>query len=34
MSQVRGPDIVDGMLRVVGQKLDLSVCDEVMETAW
>ena len=32
--KVRGIDIVDGMLRVVKQKLDLSLCDDVMETAW
>ena len=32
--KVRGINIVDGMLRVVKQKLDLSLCDDVMETAW
>jgi Zyg-11 family protein len=32
--KVRGLDIVDGMLQVVKQKLELAVCDDVMETAW
>jgi len=32
--KVRGLEIVDGMLRVVKQKLGQSLCDEVMETAW
>jgi len=29
-----GPEIIDTMMKVVQQKLDIVVCDEVLETAW
>jgi len=29
-----GPEIIDTMMKVVQQKFDSSVCDEVLETAW
>jgi len=31
---VRGVEIVEGMLRIVRQKLQHNTCDDVMETAW
>jgi len=32
--KVRGLSIIDGMLWVVKRKLQMSICDEVMEVAW
>lgn len=32
--RVRGVEIVETMLRIIKEKLELSLCDEVMDTAW